>query len=212
MTRNHLSIPLALLLAALPVLAAAQGGGESPMSAIKAPATAAPGQSVSMVIEAGPSSSRWCGLVVDFGDGEVREIKINPRRLFPLTVEKTYQQPGRYTVRASGKQLTSHIACLGSPSTQIAVGGGAPAAAAASSTCPETVTIRNTAGEDVPFGLRRMVVDAGGAQRAREQVNQRLMDVQAKALDDAAPAAERENAKQFAYSLRIVRDHLAKCQ
>lgn len=209
-----LPFPAAVLLSALPALALAQGGGESPMSAIKAPAAASPGEPVSMVIEAGPSPSRWCGLQVDFGDGEVREVKINPRRLFPVTVEKTYQAPGRYTVRVSGKQLTSHIACLGTPSTQIAIGGGgAPApSAAVNSSCPATVTIRNTAGQDVPFGLRQMVVDAGGVQRAREQVNQRLMDVQAKALDDSAPAAERENAKQFAYSLRIVRDQLAKCQ
>ena len=57
-----------------------------------------------------------------------------------------------------------------------------------------------------------MVIDAGGIRPAREQVSQRLMDTQEKALNEQLPASERENAKLFAASLRILRDVLAKCQ
>lgn len=188
---------------------------ETSLSALKAPAQAVAGQAIPVSVESGTRPPRWCGLVVDFGDGDVQQFKIGSGPVFPLTASKTYQRPGNYTIKAFGRRVTTHSACSGELTAQISVGNPVQArgpAAAVSTSCPQTVTIRNAAGTEVPFGLRQMVIDSGGVQPARDQVAQRLMDTQAKALDDAVPPAERENAKRFAVSLRTLREVLSRCQ
>lgn len=56
----------------------------------------------------------WCGLRVDFGDGETRDIRVEDN---PLLLTKAYAAPGNYTVRADGKGifrgLKSAVPCLG---------------------------------------------------------------------------------------------------
>lgn len=56
----------------------------------------------------------WCGLRVDFGDGETRDIRVEEN---PSPLTKAYAAPGKYTVRATGKGLVrglkSALPCLG---------------------------------------------------------------------------------------------------
>lgn len=61
------------------------------------------------------AASRWCGLRVDMGDGDVRDILVED---FPLTLTKQYLAPGRYVLRAQGRfmprGITSALGCDGS--------------------------------------------------------------------------------------------------
>ena len=66
--------------------------------------------------------------MVDFGDGSDRQLKMNgDDGKFPVTVEHRYQKDGRYTVRASGRAITTHKDCKGSASAVIQVGEPKPA-------------------------------------------------------------------------------------
>jgi len=60
----------------------------------------------------------WCGLHVDFGDGEKRDIRVDEN---PLLLTKAYARPGSYVVRADGqfvrRGLKSAFACLGNAQT-----------------------------------------------------------------------------------------------
>jgi hypothetical protein len=204
----------AIALSVTPAFAQQPDNAETSLSAVKAPAQVMVGQATPVTIESGNRAPRWCGLVIDFGDGDVKQFKIGSGSVFPVTASKTYQQPGNYTIKAFGRRITTHSACSGEVTAQISVGNPVQARAPAgvSNNCPQTVNIRNAAGAEVPFGLRQMVADAGGIQPARDQVAKRLMDTQEKALDDKLPVAERENAKQFAVSLRTLREVLSRCQ
>jgi hypothetical protein len=58
----------------------------------------------------------WCGLHVDFGDGDARDEIVER---FPLAWTKRYARFGRYTVRVEGRSvlrgLQSARACAGAP-------------------------------------------------------------------------------------------------
>lgn len=62
----------------------------------------------------------WCGLHVDFGDGDVRDVVVER---FPVAWTKRYARFGRYTVRVEGRTvlrgLQSASACTGAPRTVV---------------------------------------------------------------------------------------------
>lgn len=65
----------------------------------------------------------WCGLRVNFGDGDERELGVSRN---PLVLKKEYTSAGRYRVRAEGmlllRGLKTAIPCFGSEqSAQIVV-------------------------------------------------------------------------------------------
>lgn len=81
------------------------------------PQQASVGQVVSVDVQFTPvSGGTWCGLRLDFGDGEVREIRVDKNS---INATKQYAQPGRYTLRVEGKNvirgLKSAASCGGSP-------------------------------------------------------------------------------------------------
>jgi hypothetical protein len=53
------------------------------------------------------AADRWCGLRVDFGDGDVSDLLVEQ---FPLTIVRRYTAPGRYMVRAEGRLLMRGMA------------------------------------------------------------------------------------------------------
>ena len=59
------------------------------------------GETVTVVVNF-EAATRWCGLRVDLGDGDVRDVKVED---FPLTLTKQYASAGRYVVRAAGRAL-----------------------------------------------------------------------------------------------------------
>ncbi|GEM_PF-4250701 len=206
---------LAALAWAAPAAAQAQ---TSPISAIEVPANALAGNAVAIVIRAGPNPSRWCGFRIDFGDGDGRDIKVDGDQPFPITLSRSYARPGQYTVDVVGKRVTTHSPCDGKLSAKLTVIEPVvavltpPPAPRADAACPETVQIRNAAGQDVSFGLRQMVLDAGGVQQAGAQVDKRIIETQDRALADGTPADEVTRSKQFIASLKSLKDKLQLCR
>jgi hypothetical protein len=72
-------------------------------------------QPVTVVVNFG-AASPWCGLRVDLGDGDMREILVED---FPLMLTKQYAAAGRYVVRAQGRFVARGIqsapGCVGAP-------------------------------------------------------------------------------------------------
>ena len=100
-----------------------QMGHRPEIGAIGAPKTAKPGEAVKITVSAKSDGSSGCGLLVKFGDGSDQQFKMNrDEGKFPVTVEHAYKKSGRYTVSASGKEITTHKACKGNASSVIQVG------------------------------------------------------------------------------------------
>ena len=112
---------------AFPALAVGLQMGHRPeIGAVQAPASAKAGETVKITVSAKKEGGSGCGLQVKFGDGTDRQMKMNrDEAKFPVTVEHAYKKDGKYTVSASGKEITTNKACKGSSSAVIQV--GAPA-------------------------------------------------------------------------------------
>jgi len=106
-----------------------QVGHRPEIGSIDAPKTAKPGQPIRLTVSAKKEGGSGCGLVLRFGDGAEQQFKVNRDDVkFPLTVEHVYKKNGRYTVRASGREITTNKECKGSASAVIQVGQPKPAA------------------------------------------------------------------------------------
>ena len=123
----------ALAISSGPALAVGLQLGHRPeIGMVEAPKTVKAGQAVKITISAKNDGSSGCGLLVKFGDGTDRQMKMNrDEAKFPVTLEHTYKKNGRYTVSASGKEITTNKACKGSASAVVQVGPIQKAAAKA---------------------------------------------------------------------------------
>lgn len=64
----------------------------------------------------------YCGLRIEYGDGETENVKIdNSRGLFPRAFSHTYTRPGEFEIRAFGEKVTNHYPCGGKLSARVAV-------------------------------------------------------------------------------------------
>src|SRR3990172_4159725 len=105
-----------------------QMGHRPEIGNLQAPKTAKAGQPIPITVTARKDGSSGCGLVVSFGDGSDRQFKINgDDGKLPVTMEHAYKKDGKYTVRASGRQITTSKECKGSASAVIQVGEPKPA-------------------------------------------------------------------------------------
>jgi hypothetical protein len=132
--RNPTSSATAAILglaALLPLPASAvpfQIGHRPEIGNVQAPKTARAGQAIPITVSAKNDGSAGCGMVVNFGDGTDRQFKINgDDGKLPVTMEHTYKKDGKYTVRASGRQITTNKECKGSATAAIQVGEVKPA-------------------------------------------------------------------------------------
>lgn len=117
--------------------------------------TSAQGVEVKITVN-GDEESKFCGLRVEFGDNDGRDVKIDSDEgLFPRTITRTYTKPGSYTIQAKGKKVTTHFSCPGEAKTTLTVeGGAAPATgkkAASGASCPDGWTLKGKAGKDGSF-------------------------------------------------------------
>lgn len=114
---------------AVPAFAVGLQLGHRPeIGAVAAPAKAKAGETVKITVSAKKEGSSGCGLLIKFGDGTDRQMKMNrDEAKFPVTVEHAYKKDGKYTVSASGKEITTNKACKGSASAAIQVGEPAKA-------------------------------------------------------------------------------------
>jgi hypothetical protein len=109
-----------------------QIGNRPEIGAIEAPKVVKAGQSVPITVTAKKDGNSGCGLMVDFGDGSDRQLKINgDDGKLPVTVAHTYKKDGQYTVRVKGRVITTNKECKGSASAVIRVGEPKPVKKAA---------------------------------------------------------------------------------
>jgi hypothetical protein len=89
------------------------------------PPSPKPGDTVVVKVDfRAPAGPSWCGLLLDFGNGKRRELRIgdNGSNELSQTVQVVYPNPGTYRLTASGsavvRGLKSAPACDGSPLSQ----------------------------------------------------------------------------------------------
>ena len=86
---------------------------------------------------AGPNDR--CGYFVEYGDGAAGDSRVIERESgrFNRTHERSFSKPGTYTVSASGRNVKTTPACIGSATTTVSVIAGGRGRRAAAPTCPE---------------------------------------------------------------------------
>lgn len=100
-----------------------QMGHRPEIGAVQAPAAAKAGETVKITVTAKKEGGSGCGLLIRFGDGTDQQLKINrDEAKFPVTVEHAWKKDGKYTVTASGREITTNKACKGSASAAVQVG------------------------------------------------------------------------------------------
>jgi hypothetical protein len=132
------------------------------------PAGAKVGQAVKVTVDADGDAPAFCGMGLDFGDGEVRDLKIEANDGgLPRTESKTYAKPGNYTIKAFGKKVTTHLPCKGKSEARLAVAGAAPAAEpkAVGPACPAGYKMQGKVGKAGNFTCK-----AGKGAKAPEKM------------------------------------------
>lgn len=137
---------LAPLLLALALPLVAQSLHAQTLSGIKVePATAKPGESVTITVAFDKSEAINCGVRVHFGDGQNEKVRINKAEMVPLVIQRSYAKPGQYKLEAEPTGVGHVLKCAGQRmSTMLTVaapaaptGKAAPASlTAAGSVCP----------------------------------------------------------------------------
>lgn len=127
------------------------------------------GQEVKITVTAEGDGIQFCGLRIEFGDGENSDIKIaSSEKQFPVTVSKTYAKPGNYTIKARGKTVTTHARCPGSAEATISIAAATALLGAApitGPTCPEGYALQGKPGKAGDFTCK-----AGKAAKKPEKV------------------------------------------
>lgn len=129
---------------------AEQGG----IGAIKVePSHARAGQEVKITISAEGDAPTFCGMEVHFGDGsDSRNVKIDGKtNKFPVTIAKTYDKPGTYSIKAEGKRITTHLKCSGKAKASLVVEAPPAAAKAAAAECPQGYKMTGKVGQAGDF-------------------------------------------------------------
>jgi len=133
--------------------AAGAAAQESGIGAIKVtPSPAKVGEPVTVVIEAAGAAPSFCGMTVEFGDAEGRDLKVGSGEgasQFPVTQTKIYKRPGTFTLSAKGKKVTTHLPCPGKAEATIVV--EAAAAAAPAGACPAGYKLQGKVGKAGDF-------------------------------------------------------------
>ena len=115
-------------------------------------AAAQTGQTVQATVDLKGENAN-CGLLMDWGDGTVERIKIVEKSQMPFIASHTYAKPGDFTVRAEGKQVTSHLKCIGKTKTAL-IKVAAPAATTAAATPTAAAAKPTAAGPVCPEGWK----------------------------------------------------------
>ena len=127
--------PLAALFAALS-LAALPLAAQTLQSVKVEPATARPGETVTVTAAFDISNGLNCNVRFHFGDGSTEDHKVNQEKDANLAIQHTYAKAGTYTVKIEPKTAMPAFKCIGK-NQEAVVKVMAPAAAGiASASCP----------------------------------------------------------------------------
>lgn len=138
-----------------------------------------------LVVSFTDRGSVYCGLRVNFGDGEVREVRIDHT---PFTLSKKYAAAGRYEIQADGKflprGLMTAIGCLGSAQLAYVEVTDAEAEAARRSQAQDLKRQKRQLEEKE----RRLRLREAELEREREQQQRKAAERPAPAPPPPAPA------------------------
>lgn len=111
------------------------------------------GQEVRITVGASGDAPTNCGMVVHFDDGsESRQVKISSGEgKFPVTIAKTYANPGNYIIKAEGKKITTHFSCPGVSTANLKVEGKPEAPKPVAPACPTGYKMQGKVGKDGSF-------------------------------------------------------------
>jgi hypothetical protein len=111
--------------------------GQALQSLKAEPASAKPGEPVSITATFDISKGLNCNVRFSFGDGATENQKVNQEKDARLTVRHSYAKPGSYTVKVEPKTALPTLKCLGSNQQTVVQVVAATAAAAAAPGCPQ---------------------------------------------------------------------------
>jgi hypothetical protein len=160
---NKLYLLLAASIACSGPALAQQSGGIGSVTVSPSPAKV--GQPVTITVNAEGDAPKFCGLTIEFGDSEARDLKVGSNQgtvQFPVIQTKTFNRPGTFNIVAKGKKVTTHLPCQGKAETKIVIEGAAPAVAAA--TCPNGYKLQGKLGKAGDFSCK-----AGKGAKAPER-------------------------------------------
>ena len=126
---------------------------QSEINAVKIePAAPLANQAVKVTVAAEGDQQDYCGLRIDFGDGEVREIKMGDNdEKFPITVDKTYAKPGTYVVKTRGTTIKMRSRCQGKAEAAVTVVAPAASTASSATPCPADYKLKGKVGKSGDF-------------------------------------------------------------
>lgn len=132
MSRLSIARLFALPLVLLGIAAPAQSQEIRGLELSKSPLT--PGEEVTIKILLKPANGSYsCGLRLQMGDGESRDIRGTDAQDGAITVGHRYPNPGTYSIRVEGKSLVRGLnslqACPGTRAVQVVVTNPKPACA-----------------------------------------------------------------------------------
>lgn len=145
MLLRHIA-PLSIIFLTTAAFAQATSGE---INAVKIePAAPQTNQVVKVTVTSDGELQPYCGLRIDFGDGEIREIKMGDNDAkFPITVDKTYTKPGTYIVRTRGTTIKMRGRCQGKAEATVTV----TAAAGTATPCPADYKLKGKVGKSGDF-------------------------------------------------------------
>jgi hypothetical protein len=129
-----------LLIAAAIVAVSAPLAAQTLQSVKVDPATAKPGEPVTVTASFDISNGLNCNVRFDFGDGASDHQKVNQEKDANLSVTHSYAKPGTYTVKVEPKTKLPALKCLGKGQqavVKVVAPAPAGAAAAPAPSCPE---------------------------------------------------------------------------
>ncbi len=133
--RHALSIAL---LATTAALAAAPAAAQTLTSIKVEPASAQPGQPVTLTATFDVSKGLNCNVRVRFGDGAQENLKVNQEKDATMTLTHAYKQPGNYSIDVEPRRNLPLLGCLGeSRRAQVTVAAAAAPVAAAKTAAPQ---------------------------------------------------------------------------
>jgi PKD domain len=108
------------------------------LESVKAqPASAKPGEPVTITAAFDVSRGLNCNVRFHFGDGSTQDQKVNQEKDASLVVQHAYAKPGSYTVKVEPKTALPVPKCVGSNQQTVVQVVAATAAAAAAPSCPQ---------------------------------------------------------------------------
>jgi hypothetical protein len=130
----------AIAIAALAAFAVLPAAAQTLTSLKAEPASASPGQPVTITAQFDISKGLNCNVRVRFGDGAQQDFKVNQEKDAAMVLKHAYGKPGTYTVDVEPRRALPLLGCLGEQlHANVVVASAAQTAGASAAASPSAV-------------------------------------------------------------------------